>query len=276
MSSALSLVGLLCRTSDRSAGGARGVEVLCTALQEALGVEARRIGSPSPPREDEWEDALRDARGCLLEAGGQVEDALRGGSFPLLVAAECSIAMATLPVVARERPDAKVLWLDAHGDFNTPETTHSGYLGGMPLAGACGVWDTGFEGVLDPDRVVLAGARDLDNDERALLVQSRVRLVGASTATPQRARLALDGAPVFVHLDVDVLDPKALSAVKFPTPNGLTAAALGDLLAAVAEDCEIVGLEVTAFDAPEDTVEAAGPAGLITQLVGSLLPPSAG
>ena len=51
--------------------------------------------------------------------------------------------MGTLPALARTRGDAKLLWLDAHGDFNTPETTGSGYLGGMCLAGACGLWDTG-------------------------------------------------------------------------------------------------------------------------------------
>ena len=272
--SAASLVGLLCRTSDRSAGGARGVEVLCTAFETLLGVRARRIGTPSPPLQDGWEEALRDARGCLLEAGGQVEDALRAGAFPLLVAAECSVALATLPVVVRERPDAKVLWLDAHGDFNTPRTSPSGYLGGMPLAGACGLWETGFDGVLDPARVVLAGVRDVDDDERRLLTESRVRVIGPSTAAAQRVRLALDGAPVYVHLDVDVLDPGALTAVRLPTPGGLTAAALGDLLDAVASDCEVLGVEVTSFDAPEDPVEAAGPAGLIAQLAAALLPPS--
>jgi arginase family enzyme len=271
------LVGLRCRTSDRSAGGARGVEVLTEALATAHGLEPRLVGSPSPPRDDRWDAALRDARGCILEAGGQVSDALRDGDFPLLVAAECSIAMATLPAVMRERPDAKILWLDAHGDFNTPDTTQSGYLGGMPLAGACGMWDTGFDGPeVATDRVVLAGVRDVDDAERKLLAETRARVIGSSSATPQRTRLALDGAPVFVHLDVDVLDPTALAAVKFPTPGGLSAAALADLLEMVAEASEVIGVEVTAFDAPEDPVEAAGPAGHIAQTVAALLPPSAG
>jgi arginase family enzyme len=271
------LVGLRCRTSDRSAGGARGVDVLCEALAQAYGFEPRLVGTPSPPREDRWDEALDGARGCILEAGGQVSDALRDGEFPLLVAAECSIAMATLPAVMRERPDAKVLWLDAHGDFNTPDTTQSGYLGGMPLAGACGLWDTGFDGPeVDPGRVVLAGVRDVDDGERRLLADTRARVIGSSSATPQRTLLALDGAPVFVHLDVDVLDPSALAAVKFPTPGGLSAAALADLLEVVADASEVIGVEVAAFDAPEDPVESAGPAGLIARSVAALLPPSAG
>ena len=60
-----------------------------------------------------------------------MDDALAAGEVPVLLAPECSIALTTLPAVAGHRPDAKVLWLDAHGDFNTPQTTASGYLGGM-------------------------------------------------------------------------------------------------------------------------------------------------
>jgi len=118
--------------------------------------------------------------------------------------------------------------------------------------------------------------RDVDEGEQRLLAGTRARVIGSSTATPRRTLLALDGAPVFVHLDVDVLDPSALAAVKFPTPGGLSAAALADTLDGVAESCAVIGAEVTAFDAPEDPVEAAGPAGLIAQAVATLLPPSAG
>ncbi len=266
-----SLVAVRCRTSDRSAGGARGVEALGVALEERLGVPARRIGEPGTPREDGWEQALETSRGCLLEAGGQVQDALRGGRAPVLLAAECSVALATLPALARERPDARVLWLDAHGDFNTPETTPSGYLGGMALAGACGAWDGGFAPVLNPERVVLAGARDLDEEERETLAESAVRLLAPSSALPERVVLALDGAPVFVHLDVDVLDPEAMPAVEYPVPGGLSVAALADLLAGVARDNELVGIEITAFDAPGDPDAASGPAELITEVVAPLL-----
>lgn len=267
----LSLVALRCRTSDRSAGGVRGVDALADVLAPRLGLDARRIGEPGTPREDGWEQALETSRGGLLEAGGQVQDALRGGRTPVLLAAECSIALATLPALARERPDARVLWLDAHGDFNTPETTPSGYLGGMALAGACGAWDGGFAPVLNPERVVLAGARDLDEEERETLAESAVRLLAPSSALPERVVLALDGAPVFVHLDVDVLDPEAMPAVEYPVPGGLSVAALADLLAGVARDNELVGIEITAFDAPGDPDEASGPAELIAEVVAPLL-----
>ena len=61
----------------------------------------------------------------------------------MLLAADCSMSMTTLPTALRHQPEARVLWLDAHGDFNTPDTTPSGYLGGMCLA-AAGEWDAGL------------------------------------------------------------------------------------------------------------------------------------
>ena len=250
------LVALRCRTSDRTPGAARGVDELTPLVAKRLGREARTIGEPSRTGPASYQEDLRDHRGCLLEAGGQVEDALGGGNVPVLLAAECSIAATTLPVVAARRPDAKVLWLDAHGDFNTPESTPSGYLGGMALAAATGRWQTGLtDGSFPLDRVVLAGVRELDEPERRALEGSPVTVIGASPIeTLVAVKNALDGAPVYIHLDLDVIDPEEFPA-QFPAPGGLAAEKLYDLLEAVAGDCEIVGVEITAFEAPEDQLE---------------------
>ena len=141
----VSLIALRCRTR-RPLSPARRAASRCSrrSLGDALGVEPRYIGSGRALRETRFEEDLRDARGCLLEAGGQVDDALAAGDVPVLLAADCSISITTLPAALRNRPEVKVLWLDAHGDYNTPATTGSGYLGGMCLAGACGEWDAGF------------------------------------------------------------------------------------------------------------------------------------
>jgi arginase len=251
----VSLVGILCRTSDRTRAGARGVEALAPLLGKRLGREPRMIGSPGDPRAAGFQDDLRQSRGCLLEAGGQVDDALSGGNVPVLVAGDCSVCLTTLRAALSHEPAAKVLWLDAHGDFNTPETTTSGFLGGMCLAGACGEWDPGIAAAIPPERVVLAGVRDLDPPERALLEQSGAIVIGASVVeTLVAVQNALDGAPVYVHLDLDVLDPEAFPA-QFPAPGGLSPEKLYDLLEAVAGECKLVGVEVTAFQAPEDEAE---------------------
>ncbi|CAA9484034.1 MAG: Arginase [uncultured Solirubrobacteraceae bacterium] len=224
------IAALLCRTSDRNPQVAAGTR----ELAELLG--ARIIGTPGEPRTGAWEDDLRDSRGCLLEAGGQVDDAFVGGRVPILLAGECSVSVATLPVVVRHHPDVRVLWLDAHGDFNTPETTASGFLGGMCLAGACGLWDTGFGAGLDPARVIMHGVRDVDAGERVALDRCGVyRLEQADQ---------LAGMTLFVHVDLDVLDPSVLPA-SFPAPGGLSPEVLNGLLTDVARVATVVGAEIT-------------------------------
>jgi arginase len=245
----LAVVGMLCRSSERVADASAGTAALAGELAARRQVGARLIGSPSPMKVVGWEEDLRDSRGCLLEAGGQVDDALAAGRFPVLVVPDCSVSLSTLPAVVRHRPNATVLWLDAHGDFNTPETTVSGYLGGMCLAAACGLWDAGLGlPVLDPTAVVMCGVRDLDGPEVVLLDTKGV------TRVPRPGLLAdaLDGQHVFVHLDLDVLDPGILPS-PFPAPGGLSDAGLRTLLDEVAGACDLIGIEIAGFHAPELT-----------------------
>ena len=254
---AVSVVALRCRTADRFAGAPQGVEVLAPLVANALGVEPRFIGTAGELRETSYEDDLRDARGCLLEAGGQVDDALSGGNTPVLLAADCSVSVTTLPAAIRIRPDGRVLWLDAHGDYNTPDTSGSGYLGGMCLAAAAGEWDAGLGDPMPAERVVLAGIRDLDPGERELLERSPATVIGASTVeTLVAVKNALDGAPIFVHLDLDVIDPEHFPAA-VPAPNGLHPDKLYDLIDSVLEDSELLGLEVTNFAVPDEEDERA-------------------
>jgi arginase len=253
----VSVVALRCRTADRFAGAPQGVEVLAPLVANALGVEPRFIGTAGELSETSYEDDLRDARGCLLEAGGQVDDALSGGNTPVLLAADCSVSVTTLPAAIRNRPEGRVLWLDAHGDYNTPDTSGSGYLGGMCLAAAAGEWDAGLGDPMPAERVVLAGIRDLDPGERELLERSPATVIGASTVeTLVAVKNALDGAPIFVHLDLDVLDPEHFPAA-VPAPNGLHPDKLYDLIDSVLEDSELLGLEVTNFAVPDDEDESA-------------------
>ena len=78
------VVALLCRTSDRTSGGARGAQALAELLADRLGETARMVGTAGTPAARDYTDDLRDSRGCLLEAGGQVEDALAADRFPAL------------------------------------------------------------------------------------------------------------------------------------------------------------------------------------------------
>jgi arginase family enzyme len=141
----------------------------------------------------------------------------------------------------------------------------------MCLAGACGEWDTGLGEPIPPDRVVLAGVRDLDSGERELLERSAATVIGASVVeTLVAVKNAVDAAPVFVHLDLDVLDPDEFPAA-VPAPGGLSSDKLYDLMEAVAADSEVVGLEVTAFEAPSDPDELADAAETAMRVLDPLL-----
>ena len=166
--------------------------------------------------------------------------------------------MTTLPTVAAPRTRRRgSLWLDAHGDFNTPETTPSGFLGGMCLAAACGRWDAGLG-----DGAARPGARGAwpacATSTPASASSSSARGVGIAPPDELAGR-ARRATPVYVHLDLDVLDPSVLPA-QFPAPGGLSSEGLRDLLGELAERRAIVGVEITAFEAPEDDATRARPA----------------
>jgi arginase len=247
------------RTSDRSADGARGAQALGEAMASRLGVEPELVGEPGPPREARWEEDLRDGRDAIAAAGAALEAALDDGAFPILLASDCTIAIATLPALARREPDAWVVWLDAHGDFNTPDTTASGYLGGMCLAAACGRWDGGFGPGFDARRVVLSDGRDLDAPERDEMERAQLAVVA-----PAEVTAAVRGRRVFVHLDLDVLDPSEMP-FSFPAAGGMPLPALRALLADLAGAAQNAGVEVTSTASP-------GAAGRLAEMLQPLIP----
>ena len=139
-----------------------------------------------------------------------------------------------------------IVWLDAHGDFNTPETSYSGILAGMPvaiLAGLAGpLWReaAGLAVPVPTNRILLAGTRDLDEKEQALLRSTDVRIVSARQVVDGTSlaaaveRLANSCSHLFLHVDLDVLDPHLVPSASTPSPRGLeideTAAAMTTVL----------------------------------------------
>ena len=218
------------RTSDRTAGAGEGAQALAERLGGAI------VGEPGEPAVRDWSEDLPAARPVLEAAAAAVRDAFAAGALPVLTASDCSICLATFPEVVLHEPDVHVAWIDAHGDFNTPDTTPSGFLGGMCLAASCGRWDAqGWPGTLDPSRVHFLGVRDLDPGE-----EDEVVAAGVSAEIP-------DGVPLYVHLDTDVLDPSVMAA-QFPVPDGWDERRLRAQLAELAAGCRIVGVEITALE----------------------------
>src|SRR5262249_43699953 len=140
--------------------------------------------------------------------------------------------------------DGAVLWLDAHGDFNTPATTTSGYLGGMALAMLTGRTPglfgdaLGLRPVADTN-VVLVDARDLDPAERDALTASQVRRVPADPAAVASALEAFGRTPVYLHLDIDVIDSAQLPGLRFPSGPGPSLAQVERCLAAACATADV-------------------------------------
>lgn len=257
------LTALLGRTSDYSRHTAEGAEALAAALGRSAGVEPRPLGEVEDGRRARWQDDLRDSGPLLLEAGRRIAADLDVGHVPVLCSGHCPPCMTTLPEVVRHVPECRVLWIDAHPDFNSPDTTPSQFLGGMCLAAACGVWESGLGAGVRPSQVVVTDGRDTDPGERELLQEA-----GVSVLPPHEAEDAVAGHDVFVHLDLDVLDPTVLPGFEFPAPGGLHLQALEALLSGVASRSRLVGIEITDCPSPE---RAPAVAGVLVRGLGGLL-----
>src|SRR4051812_6747507 len=145
-----------------------------------------------------------------------VSRSVEDGLVPLVLGGDHSVAIGTLSGVARVHGQGGVLWIDAHGDLNRPETSPTGNVHGMPLAAAIGRAGPGFPAAsVDPSRVALVGVRSLDDGERALLKElnatvftmSEIDRVGLEHAVRESLERIKGSGFVHVSLDVDSIDP---------------------------------------------------------------------
>jgi len=187
--------------------------------------------------------------------GEAVAATRRAGYFPLVVGGDCLSSLGVVAGLQAGKRPLGVLWFDAHGDFNTPQTTPSGFLGGMPLAMLVGRGEQALAhaaGVTQPIAeadVVLAGARDLDPLEREALESS---VVTHLLDVEKLASYPLPDVPLYVHLDVDVLDPGELGAVDYPAPGGIDLETLTRALNYVMVTSEVAGLNLACLSAAKD------------------------
>jgi len=178
---------------------------------------ATTLAGPSDPAASE----LQQLSGRLGDAAHAVSRARR----PLMLAGDCLTSLGLVRGLQNRDRRISVIWLDAHGDFNTPAISVSGYLAGMSLAMLTGRAPEpiseriGLQPVSD-ERVVLIDARDLDPDERDALDASRVRRLPADPGTIRDSLSDLDTDGIYLHLDVDIIDGDDLAGLRFPTAGG--------------------------------------------------------
>jgi arginase len=188
----------------------------------------------------------------------RVERATRDGRLPVVLGGDHSVALGTLGGLAAAHGPGAALWIDAHGDLNTPGTSPSGNVHGMPLAVALGRGGEAFLSeawplpMLDPERVALIGVRSLDEGERAFVRETGMGVYTMTDLDRQGLeavfREALErvrGAPfVHVSLDMDVVDPDVAPGVGTPVRGGLSYREAHLAMELVAESGVLDSLEI--------------------------------
>ncbi|MDF2994241.1 arginase family protein [Microbacterium sp. NPDC086615] len=243
----IALTHFAARAGDHNDRAMLASRLLTEAFTDRLGTASVVIGTPSPAISGGWKEELDAARPDLLRLSSHLDEVFREGAVPVTALSRCAVALATLPVVARHRPDAVVVWFDAHADLHTPGTTDSGYLGGLAFAGPLGLWDSGLGAGLRADNAVLVGVRDPDPAERVLIEAGAVASVLPGPDLAERLRRAIAGRPVYVHIDCDVLEP-GIVPTDYAVRGGLTLDELHACAGALAES-EVVGIEVGELEA---------------------------
>ncbi|HXT50986.1 MAG TPA: arginase family protein [Thermoanaerobaculia bacterium] len=228
-------------------------------------VEVRRVRLP-----DRFFHEVAAVVALQHEVRREVAAAREAGRLPVVLSGNCGYA--ALGAAAALPPRVGVLWLDAHADFNTPESSPSGFFDGTCLATLAGrAWAgvsrrfDGFTPVAE-ERVVLLGARALDDVEREGLSNSDVAWLAPPDlrADPAALPVALDALArradrLYLHLDLDVIDPAELRANLYACDGGLTVDEVTAAIAAAGERIEIAAVSLTAYDASADD-ERRGPA----------------
>lgn len=266
----IELVQFASRAGDHNDRAMQATPVLAAALSERLSISAIAIGAPQPATSANWDRELASALPDLQQMSGHYDRLLTAGRTPVTALSRCAVALATLPMIAKHRPDTVVLWFDAHADLNTPENTTTGYLGGLALSGPLGLWNSGLGSGLAEDKAILVGTRDIDQPEQHLVDAGRISLVPVSRDMADVLRQRVAGRPVYVHIDCDVLEPGTVPT-DYTVSGGMTLAQLTDCAQALSES-EIVGIEVGELEVDDaESPDAARPADLIVKALEPLL-----
>lgn len=230
--------------------GRRGVDMGPSAIRYAgiddrlreLGYDCADLGNvetaipEAAPAGDPHARFLDEIKQACERVAQRVADAIRAGRKPIVLGGDHSVAIGALGGLASVHGPGAVIWLDAHGDLNTPESSPSGNVHGMPLAAALGLAPDAFASdvwplpAVEPERTVLLGVRSLDPGERETVQRLGIGVYTMSEVDRQGVETVLrealdrvDGA-AFVHvsLDMDVIDPDVAPGVGTPVRGGLS------------------------------------------------------
>ncbi|MEK0289368.1 arginase [Caldifermentibacillus hisashii] len=228
----------------------RGVDMGPSAIRyagvverlESLGYQVNDLGDIEIGRDRLTTDPLTGLRNleAVVQASTKIADKvdkiMKEGSFPLVLGGDHSIAIGTLAGISKYFKGLGVIWFDAHGDLNTPETSPSGNIHGMPLAVSLGLGETtltqigGYCPKIQPENIVIIGARSLDEGEKRLIKEKGIKVytmheidrLGIPKVIEETIAYFKDRTDgVHLSLDLDGLDPLYAPGVGTPVEGGL-------------------------------------------------------
>lgn len=211
-----------------------------------------------------FEDELGATSEVNAAIARHVREATERGDFPLVLGGNCDSAIGVMAGLDPSR--VGVIWFDAHGDFGTPETTPSGYLGSMPLSTITGHCHkrirehAGNEASVLEGHVVMISVRAAEPEQSLRLENSAVRVFGAEgiNSTNEKAlletleELRSQVEEIYIHLDIDSLDPEHAPGVDFPAGAGLSPEDVEVMLRKIGERFDVKAASMTAFNPERD------------------------
>jgi len=259
---------------DERPGSARGPDQYVAAGAERLvATDGNATRVVRAERRGPFRDTVSASFAVCRDLARLVRQSVDDGEFPFVLAGGCDAAKGVLSGL--DHASTGVVWVDAHGDFNTPESTTTGYFPGMSLAvitGHCyrAAWaQIGNAEPIAEDAALLIGVRELDPAERTRLNASAMGVVPWRDGQPQADlhdaldRLATRVQEVYLHIDIDALDPEvAPGVVDRPVPGGLSLAQAEEAIRAVAARFDLRAVDVAVYNPDLDVDDRTLRAGL--------------
>ena len=233
------------RAGDHNDLAIPGAAAIGHYLSKKFGQAPCIVGHPEPALNTDWKTELDAAMADLQSMAARYESIYRNGKYPVTASSRCAVSLATLPVVAKYHPGVRVVWFDSHADLNTPETSKTGYLGGLALAGSCGLWDSGLGSGINLSDTVLVGVRDVDPEEQKILNKKECSHIPPTKNFLNELDEILNGGEVYVHIDCDVLNPDIVPT-DYRHAGGFTLEEMHKACSVIAKH-SVVGFEIAEF-----------------------------
>lgn len=202
-----------------------------------------------------------------------VKSIVDAGDFPLILGGDHSMSIGSIAGIAAHCKEQNkrlgVLWIDAHADMNTPETTPSGNIHGMPLATCLGIGDESLTGIFDftpkipSDRIVLIGLRSVDPGEKTLIKEKGIKAYSMLEIDRQSIAKVIEETIIYfkakkidhlhISFDLDSVDPSIATGVGTPVPGGLSYREVHYIMETIAEQMVVSSFEIAEVNPILDT-----------------------